>query len=183
MQPPSDRALVTRFVAGADEEAFRLLFRRHTPRLYAMALRLGGGDRGEAEEIVQMTWLRAAQGLDGFEWRSSLATWLTGIAVNCARERRRARPPDPAPLAALDTLPAPVTAPGLRLDLERAIAALPDGYRDVVVLHDVEGLTHAEVAAALGIAVGTAKSQLFHGRRALRRWLGGPIPAGTRHDR
>jgi RNA polymerase sigma-70 factor (ECF subfamily) len=183
LQQPSDRDLVAGFTTHGDEEAFRLLFRRYTPRLYAMALRLSGGRADEAEDVIQTTWLRAAGRLDAFEWRSSLSTWLTAIAINCAREARRARAraPVPAPLDLLDALAAPAAVPGMRLDLDRAIAALPDGYREVLVLHDVEGLTHAEIAGALGIAPGTAKSQLFHARRALRRWLN--EPEGARHAR
>ncbi len=178
---PSDQALVDRFIARGDEEAFRLLFRRHTPRLYAMVLRLSGGRTDEAEDIVQVTWLRAARHLGRFEWRSSLATWLTGIAINCAREARRRPSREWAPVETLERLPAPLISAGDRLDLERAIATLPDGYREVLVLHDVEGMTHEEIASALGIAAGTSKSQLFHARRTLRRWLGTGEITGERH--
>ena len=181
MTTPSDRELVQRFIARGEEEAFRLLFRRYTPRLYATAWRLTGGRHEDAEDVVQAAWLRAARQIDRFEWRSALSTWLTAIAINCARETRRARSPEPAPPEILETLAAPVVPAGARLDLDRAIAALPDGYREVLVLHDVEGLTHVEIAAALGLAVGTTKSQLFHARRALRRWLGDTTPEGARH--
>lgn len=178
---------MTRFVDRGDEEAFRQLFRRHTPRLYAIALRLCAGRPDEAEDAVQVAWLRAARRLDRFEWRSSLATWLTGIAINCVREARRRSVPEVVPADVLERLPAPLVPVGDRVDLDRAIAALPEGYRDVLVLHDVEGLTHEEIAAALGIAAGTSKSQLFHARRAVRRWLAAPTSAtpatleGERH--
>jgi RNA polymerase sigma-70 factor (ECF subfamily) len=176
LQQPSDRELVTRFVSRGDEDAFRQLFRRHTPRLYALALRLCGGRPDDADDVVQTMWVRAARLAGDFEWRSSLPTWLSAIVINCAREQRRARGPLSDDDRELARLPAPAASPGARIDLERAIAALPDGYREVLVLHDVEGFTHAEIAAALGIAVGTAKSQLFHARRAMRRWL---APAGA----
>ena len=178
---PSDQDLVNRFVARGDEEAFRLLFRRYTPRLYAMALRLSAGRADQADDIVQIAWLRAARHLDRFEWRSSLATWLTGITINCARETRRKPPVEPAPVEVLERMPAPLVPVGDRVDLDRAIAALPDGYRDVLVLHDVQGLTHDEISAALGIASGTSKSQLFHARRFVRRWLASSKPEGERH--
>lgn len=139
-----------------------------------------GGRETEAEEIVQETWIRAVRGLPGFEWRSTLRTWLTGIAVNCFREhlRRRRRGPgpsvrDPADLALPDARTT-VLASAQRIDLERAIAGLPDGYREVLILHDVQGYTHAEIAGLLGIAPGTSKSQLARGRRALRKVLGAP---------
>lgn len=137
-----------------------------------------GGRETEAEEIVQETWIRAVRGLPGFEWRSTLRTWLTGIAVNCLRERlrrQRRRPGpsvrDPAEMAQPGAGPT-ATASAQRIDLERAIAGLPDGYREVLILHDIQGYTHAEIAGLLGIAPGTSKSQLARGRRALRRMLG-----------
>ncbi|MEZ5317121.1 MAG: sigma-70 family RNA polymerase sigma factor [Vicinamibacterales bacterium] len=166
-----DRTLVDAFVAHGDEEAFRHLFRRHTPRLYALAYRLMAGRAADAEDVIQDTWLRAARHLGTFEWRSSLSTWLTGIAINCARERLRRRTPeavDPATLAAI-VMAADAGVPDV--DLERAIALLPDGYREVLVLHDVEGFTHAEIATRLGVSPGTSKSQLFHARRAVRARL------------
>ena len=81
-----DRPLASAVAASGDEAAFRTLYRRHTPALYRLALRLGGGDEPWAEELVQRAWIRAVEGLGGFGWRSALSTWLGGIAVNCARE-------------------------------------------------------------------------------------------------
>jgi RNA polymerase sigma-70 factor (ECF subfamily) len=167
----AEQALVARFVRHGDEEAFRLLFRQHSPRMYAMALRLMAGRAADAEDVVQDAWLRAATRLGAFEWRSALSTWLTSIVINCARERLRAKPV----VAAEDVaLPPPAVAPAAsaeRIDLDRAIASLPDGYREVLVLHDVHGLTHEEIARALDVAPGTSKSQLFHARRAVRARL------------
>jgi RNA polymerase sigma-70 factor (ECF subfamily) len=169
----AEQALVARFVTHGDEEAFRLLFRQHSPRMYAMALRLMGGRAADAEDVVQDAWLRAAARLGGFEWRSALSTWLTSIVINCARERLRATPVTadgteaPTPLA-------PPDASAERIDLDRAIASLPDGYREVLVLHDIHGLTHEEIARALDVAPGTSKSQLFHARRAVRARLTAP---------
>lgn len=168
----ADRELVARFLTDRSEAAFRQLYRRHTPRLYQTVLRLLGGSETEAEDAVQEVWLRAADGLDGFRWVSALPTWLTGIAVNICRERRRSRPPE----VEAETPGEPAAAftdgsGGAALDLERALAALPDGYRRVVVLHDVEGYTHEETARLLGVEAGTSKSQLHQARRALRRLL------------
>jgi DNA-directed RNA polymerase specialized sigma24 family protein len=109
-----DRTLVEAVARDGDEVAFRELYRRHTPRLYPLVLRMVGGAEMDAE------------------------------------------------------------APhGQRLDLERAIALLPPGCRTVLVLHDIEGFTHEEIATQLGIAVGTSKSQLFAARRAARTLLTG----------
>jgi len=170
----SDRALAEQVLAG-DEGAFRQLYRRHTPRIHQLALRLLGGSEADAEDVVQDTWIKAVEKLDTFRWESALGTWLHAIAVNVSREsaRRRGRRQE-------TDLPAeelPARAPLERVevtDLERAIAALPDGYRTVLVLHDVEGFTHEEIGAQLGIAAGTAKSQLFWARRAARALLAPP---------
>jgi RNA polymerase sigma-70 factor (ECF subfamily) len=176
-----DAELAARFITTGDEDAFRLLFRRHTPRLYALALRLMGGNRADAEDVVQEAWQRAAARLTRFEWRSSLLTWMSAIVINCARERLRKRAPDAIDPDALDRMSAGAHGePGI--DLERAIAALPDGYREVLVLHDVEGHTHAEIAQMLGVAAGTSKSQLFHARRAVRARLAGTPPEADHDD-
>ena len=167
-----DRQLAARVLAG-DETAFRSLYRRHTPRLLQLALRLLAGDEAEAEDVVQDTWIKAVEKLDTFRWESELSTWLHAIALNVTREALRRRggrrevewPEDDEP----------ATAPPLELldpvDLERAIAALPSGYRTVLVLHDVEGHTHEAIAVQLGVTPGTTKSQLFRARRAVRALL------------
>ncbi len=164
MADPGDEALL-RSVAGGDESAFSALYRRHTPRLYAVVLRMLA-QPADAEDAVQETWLRAVRGLSGFRGDSLFATWLTGIGVRCALESLRRRGPlMPAELAEPSAAP---PARHLAIDLERAVAALPDGYRAVLVLHDIEGFTHQEIADLLGVDPGTSKSQLFHARRALR---------------
>jgi RNA polymerase sigma-70 factor (ECF subfamily) len=168
-----DRRLVSRFLARRDEEAFRALYRRHTPFLYRLLLRMSGR-ADAADEGVQETWVRAASSLGKFEGRSALKTWLAGIAVHWWREegRRRDRFAEIAPDD--DSLPAPpLRAEAERIDLERAIAALAPGYREAIVLHDVEGHTHEEIAGLLGIEAGTSKSQLSRARRALRVRLAG----------
>lgn len=169
-----ERALSARVLAG-DELAFRELYRRHSPRLFELLLRLLGGRDADAEDAVQETWLKATERLDRFRWECAFGTWLCAIGLNVAREqmRRRSRrpevgwpedldPPAAAPLEAVDPI-----------DLERSLADLPDGYRTVLVLHDVEGYTHQEIGLALGIAPGTSKSQLFWARQAVRAALGG----------
>jgi RNA polymerase sigma-70 factor (ECF subfamily) len=166
-----DRRLAAAVIGSGDETAFRALYRRHTPALYRLALRLGGGDESWAEELVQRAWIRAVESLGGFAWRSAFRTWLSGIAINCAREQWRTARTSPEVQASPDAA-APPGDPALRVDLERAIARLPRGYRQVFVLHDIEGFTHEEIAGLLGIEPGTSKSQLFQARRQLRGFLG-----------
>jgi RNA polymerase sigma-70 factor (ECF subfamily) len=158
-----DRALADAVVRTRDEAAFRTLYRRFTPALYRLALRL--------DELVQRTWIRAVEGLGSFGWRSSLSSWLGGIAINCARELwRDSRTRSETGL--LDEVAAPrAWAAEDRVDLERAIERLPAGYREVFVLHDVEGYTHEEIGGLLGIEPGTSKSQLSRARRYLRTAL------------
>jgi RNA polymerase sigma factor (sigma-70 family) len=167
-----DRRLVSRFLARRDEEAFRSLYRRHAGFLYRFLLRLTGGHSGDAEEGLQETWARAAASLDRFAWRSSLSTWLAGIAILWWREETRRRERD-EPRLDEEVAAADRTAAVEALDLRRAVASLPLGYRETLLLHDVEGYTHEEIAAILGIESGTSKSQLSRARRALRARLAG----------
>jgi RNA polymerase sigma-70 factor (ECF subfamily) len=160
-----DRRDAQALVDSGDEAAFRRLYRRHSPALYALARRLMADDQA-ASEIVQDTWVRAVAGLQRFAWQSALRTWLSSIAVNCCRERWSGRGErfDDIPIDTASRAEDPL----LRVDLERALASLPTGYRTVLVLHDVEGYTHEEIAHQLGVDPGTSKSQLSRARRALR---------------
>ena len=118
------------------------------------------------------TSIRAVRQLSKFRWESSLRTWLSAIGLNLAREtlRKRARVRAEEFDERLGLAARPVRD-GERIELERAIARLPNGYRTVLVLHDVEGYTHEEISRQLQIAVGTSKSQLFDARRAVRSLL------------
>ncbi|MGH7571410.1 MAG: RNA polymerase sigma factor [Gemmatimonadota bacterium] len=167
-----DRELVTAFLKARSERVFRILFQRHTPYVLGLLLRVSGGARDEAEDVLQETWLRAVRGLPGFRWESSLRTWLAGIAIRCWSEqaRKKRAMAEPAP----DNGPADQAARDLsivRVDLERAVRRLGDDRRAVLVLHDVEGYTHEEIAGMLGIEPGTSKSRLHRARRALRAVL------------
>ncbi|HEY0154459.1 MAG TPA: RNA polymerase sigma factor [Longimicrobium sp.] len=168
--PAADRALADALLLDGDERAFRELYQRHTPRLFQVVLRVVGGAEHDAEDVVQETWIRATEKLGTFRWEAAFGTWLTGIGLNVARQllRRRGRWVD------LDDVPEPWRPPphdGERIDLERAIALLPPGYRAVLVLHDVEGYRHEEIGEMLGVSAGTSKSQLFNARRSLRQAL------------
>jgi RNA polymerase sigma factor (sigma-70 family) len=173
----SDRFLVERFLSGRAEAPFRELYRRHTAALYRIAWRSLAGVPGAAEDAVQETWIRAVRGLASFRWESSLRTWLVGILLRCCREQWRRRPPPepPSPRSAVSDAQSAVQAPRPddRIALERAVAALAPVPRQVLVLHDVEGYTHEEIGALLGIPPGTAKSHLHRARRRLAARLRG----------
>lgn len=175
---PKERGLAERFTRQGDESAFRALYRLHTPLLYRIARRMVG-DPGRAAEVVQDTWICAAQKLPAFRWESSLSTWLAGITINRSREeirRRNAAEPTNAEPAEVGTPSARVSE---RIDLERAIDRLPGGYREVLLLHDVEGYTHEEIGQALNIEPGTSRSQLARARAAMRAQLD---PGKDSHD-
>jgi len=167
-----DRQWAEALIRSGDEHAFRELYRRHTPRLHQFVLRMLGGAETEAEDVVQETWVRAVSQLRSFRWQSAFATWLTGIGLNLCREnlRRRGRWQDGEGGAAAE-MAAPAVPTGLRIDLEKAISLLPAGYRTVLLMHDVEGWNHREIACELGISAGTSKSQLAAARRRVRALL------------
>lgn len=169
---PSDSSLAMAVLESGDEGAFRLLYRRHTPRLFQLILRLVGGVESDAEEVVQETWLRACQRLRGFRWESAFSIYLTSIGIHLAQDhlRRRGHSPLTFPTLFPDP-PDSRQAKLLPIDLEQAIALLPNGSRQVLVLHDIEGWTHGEIANLLGITEGTSKSQLSAARHNLRSRL------------
>ena len=166
--------LVRRAQAG-DQTAFRDLYRQHVGRVYALCLRLTG-DVAAAEERTQDAFVRAWQKLRSFRGESAFGSWLYRLAVNVVWNERRTtgrREQRVAPAADPETheRPGSESPVGLGIDLERAIAELPDGAREVFVLFDVEGYGHADIARMTGIAVGTSKAQLFRARRLLREKL------------
>lgn len=171
----SDRELVERVLTAGDERAFRTLFRRHNPSVYRFALRLTGGNEGEAEDAVQEAWVRAYRQLPGFEWRAALRTWICSITARCVSELRRKNRPaeqirseDGRARECGDAAVAVVEW----VDLEAALARMPHGYRTVVVMA-ARGFTHEEIAGTLGISIGTSKSQLARGRRWLHNRMNG----------
>lgn len=167
--------LVARAQTG-DQTAFRDLYRRHAGRVYALCLRLTG-DAAAAEERTQDVFVRLWDKLASFRGESAFSSWLHRLAVNVVlNERRttgrresRVAPADPDVLEQRGAARSETV--GLRIDLERAIASLPEGAREVFVLYDIEGYNHGEIAGLVGIAVGTSKAQLFRARRLLREKL------------
>jgi RNA polymerase sigma-70 factor (ECF subfamily) len=177
MTGKTDAELIEAIRLDGNERAFRELYRRHAPRLYQLVLRILSGSVTDAEDVVQETWVRATTSLHRFRGDSSFGTWLTGIGLNRARDflRHRSRRPTGFEVddgdAWLEQVSARTESTGDRLDIEKAIAVLPDGYRLVFVLYEIEGFNHNEIAVRLGISEGTSKSQLHHARRALRLLL------------
>lgn len=133
---------------------------------------LAKGQRSVAEDIVQESWVVAIQSLDRFAGKASFKTWLTGILINKFREHQR-KNRDTVSLAVLVQRPTAAKSQNLSIDLKNAILQLPDGYREVLTLHDIEGFKHKEIARLLNIKEGTSKSQLFQARKAMRQLLTG----------
>jgi RNA polymerase sigma-70 factor (ECF subfamily) len=160
---------------GGDLAAFDAIYAATSARLFAVCLRLCG-DREEAASMMQDAYVQAWRRLGAFRGESLFTSWLHRIAVNAVlmerrgRGRREARVV-PADDAILELAPARSTSTELGIDIERAIAALPEGARTALVLHDIEGYTHAEIGEMLGIAPGTVKAQLHRARRLLQNWL------------
>lgn len=166
---PTD--LIARARAG-DVGAFEALYREHSPRVFALCVRLSGGTGAEATELMQDVFVRAWRGLAGFRGESAFASWLHRLTVNVMLEsarsdkRRTARVvfmEDPDQIGAFSMH----ASDDLRLDLEQAIAALPEGARMAFVLHEIEGYQHGEIAAQLGVAEGTVRAQLHRARKLL----------------
>ena len=171
-----DTALA-RTAAGGDMRAFEALYRRHAGRVHGVIQRLVGLHGARAEDLVQEAFVRAWQALPAFRFESAFGTWLHRLAVNTALMELRSRRTGPRfdDEDALDGLGLADSAgqgTALSMDLERAVATLPPRARAVLVLYDVEGWKHEEIAAELGMAVGSSKAQLHRARHLLRERLG-----------
>ncbi len=168
----SSAELVTRACRG-DVGAFEDLYRQHAGRVYALCLRMTGHPES-AEDMTQDTFVNAWRSLPGYEGRSSFSTWLHRIAVNAVLAKRRS-PQGRNESSMTDDSGAQMDFEAdnamdeaTPIDIERAIAALPPGARDIVVLHGIYGYSHEEAAGMLGVAVGTCKAQLHRARHLMR---------------
>ena len=173
---------VVRRVVGGDTALFEILMRRHNQRIYR-AVRAVLGNDDDVEDVMQQAYLNAYQALPRFEGNARFSTWLTRIAVNEALARRRkrgltvtvAQEDDEMTLTVVDErTPDPEQQAGaaeLREVMEREVAALPDAFRAIFVLREVEGLSTAEAAACLGISEDLAKTRLHRARTQLRENL------------
>jgi len=169
-----EHELIARVRAG-DPSAERTLYDAHVDRVYRVAYRLAGDDE-LAREFTQETFIRAFERLEGFRGESALSTWLHSIAISVALnglrklKRFRRREADIEEADGVATMRREAE-PDLKRRLAHAIDALPEGYRTVFLLHDVEGYTHEEIAAALDVETGTSKAQLSRARARLRETL------------
>jgi RNA polymerase sigma-70 factor, ECF subfamily len=180
-----DLALVERCRSG-DLGAFEELYRAHAGKLFSVACRMLGNPT-DAEDLLQEIFLSAHRKLDGFRGEAALGTWLYRLATNHCLDYLRSRAArtnqvtdaledDAGPFEpGAQTLAEQTVA---KMDLERALARLPEGCRAAFILHDVQGLEHKEVAQALGIAEGTSKSQVHKARLRLRALLSASTRAG-----
>lgn len=165
-----DKLLVKGFLLSRSELLFRQLYRKHTLAVYRLALQLTNKDIQGTEDIIQEAWIRAVERLHQFKWNSSFKTWLSGIVINCCREHLRKKK---SSILSYDDMEKELTITHShnKIDLQNALAMLPIGYREVLLLHDMEGYKHEEIGQLLGISEGTSKSQLFHARKAIRKLL------------
>ena len=173
-----DLALVERCRQG-ELGAFEEVYRAHSRKLYGVAVRMLGNP-ADAEDMLQDIFLAAHRKLDSFRGESALGTWLYRLAVNLCLDYLRSRAGRAIQMTdALDDEPGlpDARSQGLaertvtKMDLERALAQLPEGCRTAFVLHDVQGLEHREVGEIMGIAEGTSKSQVHKARMRLRTLL------------
>ena len=170
----SESELVREAQAGSDD-AFERLYRKHGRRIYALCLRMVS-DPDRADELLQDAFVRAWNTIRSFQHKSAFGTWLHRLSVNVvlsdmrAEKRRSSRE---WLSGALDQFKREVRGalPETRIDLERAIATLPSGAKEVLVLHDIEGYRYREIAELIGVAEGTVKSQLSRARRLVREAL------------
>lgn len=166
--------------ARGDANSFEGLYRLHEGRVYALCLRMCG-NVPEAEEMTQEAFVRCWRSLSSFKGESAFGSWLHRLVVNTVLSSRRAGGRYRDRVTAVPDLQAVGqgairSTPDHGVDLERAIARLPEGARTIFVLHDIEGWKHREIAEQTGLAVGTCKTHLHRARKQLRAALGG---AGT----
>jgi RNA polymerase sigma-70 factor, ECF subfamily len=169
-----ERELIGRVLAG-DPGAERALYDAHVDRVFRLVYRMAG-DQDRAQDWTQETFIRAFSRLAEFRGEAALATWLGSIAIsitlNGLRKVRRLHDREVALEDVVSAGRALLEAdPDLKSRLAQAIDELPDGYRAVFLMHDVEGYTHEEIATVLDVHPGTSKAQLFRARARLREAL------------
>ena len=172
-----DEGNLVRQAQDGDTQAYETLYRMHRDRIYGLLWRMSGGQHALAEDLLQEAFVRAWQKLDLFRGDSQFGTWLHRLAVNVALSDRRTRLRQAGKETPMDEH-IDRTAVGLedvdadkRRDLERSIAKLPERARTVLVLYDIEGYQHNEIAEMTGMAVGSSKAQLHRARKLLREEL------------
>jgi RNA polymerase sigma-70 factor (ECF subfamily) len=184
-----DDAALVAAIQRSDPGSREALYHRYKRRVFGLALRIVGSV--DAEEVAQEAFIRIFRGLAKFRGDAALSTWIYRLAVNAALSHRSRRASARLPIEEVQAEQGgePLIAEPprgdavLRARLERALVRLPTGYRTVIVLHDIEGLEHEEIAKILGCHVGTSKSQLHKARGRLREILAvDGITSGTLRD-
>jgi RNA polymerase sigma-70 factor (ECF subfamily) len=184
-KPEGDRLSEAEAIQRAkqgDAEAFEVLYNLHKRRVYSLCLRMTA-NTAEAEDLAQEAFLQLFRKIGTFRGESAFSTWLHRMAVNVVlmRLRKKGLPVVPleetleteeeAPKKELGSQDAVLAGSLDRLQLQRAVEALPPGYRTIFVLHDVEGYEHNEIAEIVGCSIGNSKSQLHKARMKLRDLL------------
>jgi RNA polymerase sigma-70 factor (ECF subfamily) len=169
-----ERELISRVLAG-DPSAERALYDAHVDRVFRLVYRMAG-DIDKAQDYTQETFIRAFSRLQSFRGDAALSTWLGSIAISVTLNGlRKVRRRNERELGLDEVVPVGhmvrEAEPDLKARLTQAIDDLPEGYRAVFVMHDVEGYTHEEIATSLGVHPGTSKAQLFRARARLREAL------------
>lgn len=172
--PVTESSLIERVLAG-EASAERELYDAHVDRVFRLAYRLAG-DMDLAQDFVQETFIKVYSRLATFRGESALSTWITSIALsvglNGLRKVKRFRQREAALEEGITvTEGRRRSEPDLKTRIREAIDKLPEGYRTVFVMHDMEGYTHEEIGSALGVQSGTSKAQLFRARAKLREAL------------
>jgi RNA polymerase sigma-70 factor (ECF subfamily) len=179
MPEPGDRDedLVRRYLSG-DRGAFGTLVERHERRVYNLALRMTGREE-DARDAAQDAFLTALRKLSTFRGEAAFTTWLHRVTVNACYDLLRKRQKQPLLERGDEDRPGPEPPPApdhaddasLSIDVQRALLEVPEDFRVAMILHDVQDLPQDEIAAILGVPVGTVKSRLHRGRIALARAL------------
>jgi len=172
---PRDEDLVRGYLSG-DYGAFAALVERHERRVYNLALRMTGREE-DARDATQDAFLTALRKLSSFRGEAAFTTWMHRVTINACYDllRKRARQPlldlgdDEHPRPEPTPAPDHADATELSIDVQRALLEVPEDFRAVMILHDVQDLPQEEVAAILSIPVGTVKSRLHRGRIALAK--------------
>ena len=179
MTEPTDEELVRRYVRG-ERAAFGTLVERHERRVYNLAYRMLGRPE-DAADATQDVFVICLRKLGGFRGRSAFTTWLHRVAANVCYETLRKRSRERVTDEEIEPPPGPdhaeVTAAAL--DVHRALQEVPEEFRAVLVLHELQGVPYEEIAEALGAPIGTVKSRLHRGRVALARALHGEHREGA----
>jgi len=184
-----------RLAQGGDAHGFEQLYGLHCRRVYGLCLRMAG-DPTDAEDFTQEAFLQMFRKVHTFRGESSFSTWLHRLTVNVVLMRLRKKRHVEKSLDAMfepeeeSKVPVEFGAPDLRLsgmldhlNLDRAIDQLPEGYKEMFILHDVQGYEHKEIAEILGCSIGNSKSQLFKARLRLRELLREALRSQAREER